>query len=270
MALGAGSQGREEWCPANTVERKPGEKAQCDLSRLAKLHSSVPSPVPSAASTGQCLAQAQLVSPGALGTHNHPGSSPGWTIQAQSDPDGFEQEEEDDAKTISHNHWWSWGSFTPSLLGMWSNPCFPLQPWHCVTLTPSLCHQISQWLCSPGCRELHLQLEILPASSLCAWNAAKPHPAACTGISQSWAHLSGLSPEASHPSPCPGAPESWTGPATTSRMGFSGKMQHSCAWLLSPQWMGWAGVSSSPLFGARHRKASLCSPRVMALAVEMC
>lgn len=56
--------------------RKPGEKAQCDLSRLAKLHSNVPTPVPSAASTGQCLAQTQLVSPGALGTCNHPGSSP--------------------------------------------------------------------------------------------------------------------------------------------------------------------------------------------------
>lgn len=167
-----------------------------------------------------------------------------------------------------------WQLLTPNLLGVWSKHCSPLQPWPYVTLTTSLCHQSSQRLCSPGHVGLHLQLEIIPASSHCAWNAAKPHPGACIGISQSWAHLSGLSPAASHLSPCPRAPESWAGPTTTSRMGFSGKMQHSCAWLLSPQWMGWAGVSSSPLFGhlpgARPRKASLCSPHVMALAVEIC
>lgn len=68
LALGVGSQGSKEWCPANTVGRKPEEKAECDLSRLAKLHSNVPSPVPSAASMGQCLAQTELVSPGALVT----------------------------------------------------------------------------------------------------------------------------------------------------------------------------------------------------------
>lgn len=107
LALDVGSQGCKEWHPANTVGRKSGEKAQCDLSRLAKLHSNVPSPVPSAASRGQCLAQTQPVSPGALGTRSHLGSSPAWTIQAPSDPDGFEQEKKDDAKPISHKHWWS-------------------------------------------------------------------------------------------------------------------------------------------------------------------
>lgn len=111
---GCGFPGIQEVVSCKQSRGKPGEKAQCDLSRLAKLHSDVPSPVPAAASMGQCLAQIQLVSPGALGTCNHLGSSPVWTIQAPSDPDGFEQKKEDDAKTISHNRWWSWSSFTQS------------------------------------------------------------------------------------------------------------------------------------------------------------
>lgn len=96
---------------------------------------------------------------------------------------------------------------TPSLLGVWSEHRFPLQPWHCVTLTTSLCHQTSQWLCSPEHMGLHLWVEIIPALSLCAWDAAKPHPDTCTGILQSWAHLSQLSPAAAHPLPCPRVPD---------------------------------------------------------------
>lgn len=42
-----------------TVGRKPGEKALCDLSRLANHRCRVPSPAPSSASTGRCLGRPQ-------------------------------------------------------------------------------------------------------------------------------------------------------------------------------------------------------------------
>lgn len=49
------------------VERKPGEKAWCDLSRLANLHADVPSPVPFSASVGWCPGWKQPPAPGCPG-----------------------------------------------------------------------------------------------------------------------------------------------------------------------------------------------------------
>lgn len=109
-------------------------------------------------------------------------------------------------------------------------------------MTTSLCHQASQWLCSPGHTGLHPRVGIIPASSLCAWNAAKPHPGACAGVSQSWAHLARLSPAASHPSPCPRAPRAGLGQPPPQGGVFLGKCSipvHGS----SPH-SGWGGLGS--------------------------
>lgn len=58
-----------------------------------------------------------------------------------------------------------WQLLTPNLLGVWGEHHCPPQVWHCETLSTSLCHQTSQWLCSPGHMGLQLRVEI-----------SQPHP----------------------------------------------------------------------------------------------
>lgn len=226
--------------------RKPGEKAQCDLSRLAKLHSNVLSPVPSAANMGQCLAQTQLVSPGALGTHSHLGSSPVWTARAPRDPDGFEQEKKSPAKPPVTTTGGPgvpspgvlWQLLTPNLLGGVGRASLP---------SPAMA------LCDTDHQPVlpNLAVAVLPRAHGVT-SAIGDHPSLiplcleCCKTSSwrlPWDVTELGSPGLAQPcsfSPftLSQGPESWAGPANTSRRAFSGATQHSCVWLLSPQWMG--------------------------------
>lgn len=225
---------------------------------------------------GQCLAQTQLVSPGALGTCSHLGSRPVWTIQAPSDPDGVEQQRKD-AKTTSHNYWWSWGSFTQGPAAA-SKSVGGVGPALLPSPAMALC-DIDYWPVPPKLRgavfpRAHLEVEIIPTSSLCleCCKTSSWHP--------HWDFTELTSPESTQPcsfspstlSQCP-RDLGWASQHLKGQV-FLGKC--SIPVRGSSPHSGWGGLGSpaAPYLGSllepSPAKPPLCSPRVMALAEEMC
>lgn len=235
------------------VGRKPGEKARCDLSRLANLRSNVPSPVPSSASMGWCLGGAQPAAPGC------PGDTQPAQTAAQRGKDGhrvtwlvFSRKKRDDATTTG-------GPAGLSSVGcVWGGHRSPFLPWyafvllgHCVTTTHwRVPPNLPPSRCSPGPGRCRVTPAAHPCLSPGLGMLQKTHPGTCFGLSQGWAQ--------------PGSAQPCSFSPFTLSQGFSqlGRASHdlkdrffrgNAAFLhkapLSPRQTEWAGASSSPFAG---------------------
>lgn len=264
------------WFPRNVrravlrmaVGRKPGEKARCDLSSLANLRSDVPSPVPSSTSVGQCPGWTQPAAPGC------PRDMQPAQAAAHRGKDGhrvsrlvFSRKKIDDAKTISHNHWWSCRFITRGLAAAadWPNLwdlCVgraPLPSAAVVRFCPAWALHDSD---PPVSATKPPAIAVLPrARALQGYTRrCSPPPPVPPGlgcckkliqVSALGCHRAGLglarlSPAASCCSPHPRASASRAGPATTSRIVFRGNAAFLRTAPLSPQRTERAGACSSP------------------------